>query len=104
HTERDAEVPPTVTSGGVERKPPARRIIVAAGARAVDVAPATLADTPGEVNAAPDEGAVPPGEPEAASPEAVEVPPHKPAPYAPPIVLELGAHFVGLVHNDGARG
>jgi small subunit ribosomal protein S1 len=24
--------------------------------------------------------------------------------YAPPVVLEIGAHFVGLVHNDGSRG
>jgi ribosomal protein S1 len=35
-------------------------------------------------------------------------PPPPPAPhppmYAPPVVLELGAHFVALVHNDGARG
>ena len=28
----------------------------------------------------------------------------KPAPYAPRIVLEVGAPFVALVHNDGARG
>jgi ribosomal protein S1 len=104
HPERDAEVPPTVTSGGVERKPAARRIIVAAGARAVDVPPPTLPDDPSEVKAAPDEIAAPPEEAPAASTEAVEAPPHKPAPYAPPIVLELGAHFVGLVHNDGARG
>ena len=35
---------------------------------------------------------------------ATPAPALRPAPYAPPIVLELGAHFVGLVHNDGSRG
>jgi len=30
-------------------------------------------------------------------------PPEEPA-YLPPVVLEVGASFVGVVHNDGARG
>jgi small subunit ribosomal protein S1 len=110
----DAEaVPPTVTSGGVERKQPSRRIIVAPGALAIDAAPAPAPEPAPEAEpetpvaeALPDDGAPAPAEAAgASSPEApAEAPPHRPAPYAPPIVLELGAHFVGLVHNDGARG
>jgi small subunit ribosomal protein S1 len=116
----DLEVPPTVTSGGVERKRMGRRIIVAAGARAAE-GPATEPPVTGPVDAKPEPMTTEAGEPSAdvppiaveaalaapASPPdaavAEEVSP-KPAPYAPPIVLELGAHFVALVHSDGSRG
>jgi small subunit ribosomal protein S1 len=134
----DAGMPPSVTSGGTERKHAGRRIIVAAGARAVEgepaIAPATEASVPdasmtlgggsevlssagippvrdaevadGAVAADPNLGAAVeevgsvPGD----EAEAKDDPPPKAAPYAPPIVLEIGAHFVALVHNDGARG
>jgi small subunit ribosomal protein S1 len=114
--ESETEVPPTVVSGGLERKPPARRIIVAAGARAVESPPViettaeTVAGAPSDADpavaaAAPDGAEPSPADaPPDPAPEAGEAPPHRPAPYAPPIVLEIGAHFVGLVHNDGARG
>jgi small subunit ribosomal protein S1 len=110
--EAEVEVPPTVTSGGLERKSSTRRIIVAAAALAIDAQAQEAAPLPSP-DKAPDadvEGA-PEGEGESTAlapsmaPEVVvEAPAPKPAPYAPPIVLEVGAHFVGLVHNDGSRG
>jgi small subunit ribosomal protein S1 len=109
--ENEGDVPPTVTSGGVERKPSARRIIVAAAALAIDAQEATPAPDASSAPAeAPAEGpSDSAGESASGPPSAPEMDaetphPPKPAPYAPPIVLELGAHFVGLVHNDGARG
>ncbi|MFO0677262.1 MAG: S1 RNA-binding domain-containing protein [Polyangiaceae bacterium] len=39
-----------------------------------------------------------------AAAEAVPAAPAGPAPVAPPVVLEVGANFVGVVHNDGGRG
>jgi small subunit ribosomal protein S1 len=41
---------------------------------------------------------------EAAAAAAAVPPAPTPAPFAPPIVLEEGAHFVAIVHNDGSRG
>jgi small subunit ribosomal protein S1 len=107
--ETEVDVPPTVTSGGVDRKLPARRIIVAPAALAIDAqqevpepgASASPAEAPAE--GMPDV-AVDPSSPPSTRDLDAEMPAPKPAPYAPPIVLELGAHFVGLVHNDGARG
>ncbi len=106
--EAEGDVPPTVTSGGVERKLPARRIIVAPAALALDaqeeaapapsIAPTEVSDEVGTDSAA--DFVVP----SPSSALGAEAPAPRPAPYAPPIVLELGAHFVGLVHNDGARG
>jgi ribosomal protein S1 len=123
----DLDVPPTVTSGGVERKHAGRRIIVAAAAREIS-APPVPAPTASEISgtrdtsspstesaeekeAAEDNGVggalaadeVAKSE-DAATHESAAPAPPKPAPYAPPIVLELGAHFVGLVHTDGSRG
>ncbi len=75
----------------------ARRIVVAAAAKALE------ADAAAQPEGAPtDPGA--PVEGADAGAAASPAPAHRTAPYAPPIVLELGAHFVGLVHNDGARG
>jgi small subunit ribosomal protein S1 len=135
------DLPPSVTVGGTERKHAGRRIIVAAGARAVEGEPAIAAAAAPSVTdasmtlgggseelspvgsplardagvadgaAATDPnlgGAVALGEAGPASGDEAEAkddpPSPKPAPYAPPIVLEIGAHFVALVHNDGARG
>jgi small subunit ribosomal protein S1 len=42
-----------------------------------------------------------------ASAEAEAAPPPAPVhhePHAPPVILEVGAHFVGIVHQDGSRG
>jgi len=131
----DGDVPPTVESGGVERRHAGRRIIVAAGARetvgeaatpdahgpegaAVSTNPATppLASevSDGPVASGPrldDAGATASQlapkveeEEEQEVEEKDETPAPKAAPYAPPIILEVGAHFVALVHNDGARG
>jgi small subunit ribosomal protein S1 len=96
-----------------ERRLAGRRIIVAAGVKAVEAAQAQPSepaqapkDTP-DASAAPEGADVPATASDAAVPaiEASAAPPApRPAPYAPPIVLELGAHFVGLVHNDGSRG
>jgi small subunit ribosomal protein S1 len=89
---------------------PSRRIIVAAGAKAAVDAPTDAGIAP---SSPPDETGtgldlaeeVPTVALVAAEPALTEpAPAPRPAPYAPPIVLELGAHFVGLVHNDGARG
>jgi len=92
-----------------ERRVAGRRIIVAAGVKAVEAEAAAPVEAPtppvegaesAPAEAGTDEAKV---EPEAGHP----VPAHpapRPAPYAPPIVLEVGAHFVGLVHNDGSRG
>jgi ribosomal protein S1 len=136
----DGDVAPSVTSGGAERKHAGRRIIVAAGARAVEgelaTPPAAPAATASLTHAstvvggpevlspagipivrdaevaegalAADPNLVAPAEYVESVPgdetEAKDDPPPKAAPYAPPIVLEIGAHFVALVHNDGARG
>jgi small subunit ribosomal protein S1 len=81
------------------------------GAAAADAPPA-------EATEAPAEGAAPAAEPVAAeapkteeSPRAegapaAEAPRAEPAPVVtlPPVVLEVGANFVGVVHNDGGRG
>jgi len=97
-----------------ERRVAGRRIIVAAGVKAVEaaeapaaeVAPvvadgasteAPAADAPAADTSSADATAKAPA-------DAAAAPGPRPAPYAPPIVLELGAHFVGLVHNDGSRG
>ena len=105
--------PEEPSSHGAERRVAGRRIIVAAGALAVEPAPApatepgspapeaeTAADASTDTNGVAVDGNA---QPEVAA-IAEPVPPPRPAPYAPPIVLELGAHFVGLVHNDGSRG
>ncbi len=84
-----------------DRRTPGRRIIVAAAAKAVDEAPQPEPEATNEDPApAPAEAAT---EAEVPAPAESRAAP-RPAPYAPPIVLELGAHFVGLVHNDGSRG
>jgi small subunit ribosomal protein S1 len=108
-----------------ERRVAGRRIIVAAGVKAVEAAaaqaeahtaaPSVLEEVVAHIVAS--------GTPEAAAHQPADIAPAevataaeaheavaaapaapRPAPYAPPIVLELGAHFVGLVHNDGSRG
>ena len=100
-----------------ERRVAGRRIIVAAGVKAVEAAEAQSAapsvleevvahivasGAPDEAPEAPEAAVAPAAEAHEAVAAAPAVP--RPAPYAPPIVLELGAHFVGLVHNDGSRG
>jgi len=103
--------PDAATAQEVERRA-ARRIIVAAGVKAVEAAEAQVPASPSEAvteaSASEAEGGVDVAAEDAQAgagttiPAAAHAP--KPAPYAPPIVLELGAHFVGLVHNDGSRG
>jgi ribosomal protein S1 len=129
----DVDVPPTVTSGGIDRRPSGRRIIVAAGVKALDAVPPAEASPSPPLEAAPEADAttgetgvaetlenaptdpailaVPTAhapDPPASRTDGGDAPdepaPQRPAPYAPPIVLEIGAHFVALVHNDGARG
>ncbi len=105
--------PEEPTSPGGERRVAGRRIIVAAGALAAEstTAPATESESAipdiGTSAAATTDASGVPGDssvgPAVAAPTE-PMPPPRPAPYAPPIVLELGAHFVGLVHNDGSRG
>ena len=84
---------------------------------AATAAPALEAATVVDAAVIPAEGAAPAAEATAAaSPPASEAseadkddddkeppPPEEPA-YLPPVVLEVGASFVGVVHNDGARG
>jgi small subunit ribosomal protein S1 len=104
--------PEEPASHGGERRVAGRRIIVAAAALAAEPPPAAATDAGSPApDAATADGSTDAsaaaldagGEPEVAAP-AEPVAPPRPAPYAPPIVLELGAHFVGLVHNDGSRG
>ena len=110
--EAEVDVPSTITSGGLERKPAPRRIIVAAAALAIDAqaqeaVPLPSADRVRDAGAdgAPDaEGESTTLAPSSTPEVVVEAPAPKPAPYAPPIDLEIGAHFVGLVNNDGSRG
>jgi ribosomal protein S1 len=120
--------PPTVESDGAERKHAGRRIIVAAGVRAIEGE--STNPPPGATPSRPDAVATVDGDPSARNPEGLqgsaateqnevevapsasreetaakdEAPRSKAAPYAPRVVLEIGAPFVGLVHNDGARG
>ena len=75
---------------------PEARIIVAAGA--MEPAPAPPADA-AEAKAPSDETPAP--APHAPTPPREE--PHA-AVTLPPVVLELGANFVAVVHNDGGRG
>ena len=96
------------SSAAAERRVAGRRIIVAAGVKAVDaesvVSPAETTGGPA-VSAAVSSAESAPGAAPPPHGEAHAAPPApRPAPYAPPIVLEVGAHFVGLVHNDGSRG
>jgi small subunit ribosomal protein S1 len=113
----DEPSPEAATAHDAERRVSGRRIIVAAGVKAVEAAEAppteatpavteiaeahgvsTLTDPPG-----PSHDTVFAPSMHTSMPVSVPAAP-RPAPYAPPIVLELGAHFVGLVHNDGSRG
>lgn len=75
---------------------PETRIIVAAGAQ-----------EPAPAEPSADAAAVPTGD-EGAPAEAHPAPPppreEHPAVTLPPVVLEVGANFVGVVHNDGGRG
>ena len=100
------------SAAGGDRRVAGRRIIVAAGVKAVEAATTEASATPAEpatassTDVAADGAATPAtdGGAEAVPVAAASRPAPRPAPYAPPIVLELGAHFVGLVHNDGSRG
>jgi len=85
-----------------ERRVAGRRIIVAAAVKNAE----TAAPPPADAHADTAPEGVPAASASDEEPVATqaETHAHRPAPYAPPIVLELGAHFVGLVHNDGARG
>jgi small subunit ribosomal protein S1 len=68
-----------------------------AGAAAEAVEPAAAADL-GSPLAAPVEAPA-----EAAAPEAAPAEPPR-EPKVPRVILEMGADFIGVVHNDGARG
>ncbi len=95
---------------------PNRRIVkprheLEAEAKPPEPAPAPAADAAAEGGAteAGATGEAPGGSaPAHETPQPADAAPtHKgptPPMYAPPVVLELGAHFVGLVHNDGSRG
>jgi small subunit ribosomal protein S1 len=106
HAEPEKAEDDKSASQAAERR---RRIIVAAGAKDTPAQEEPAASPPGDESvAAPAGESAPAAAAEAQAPvvppPAASAPAPRPAPYAPPIVLELGAHFVGLVHNDGARG
>ncbi len=106
------ESKPADADSAGDRRVAGRRIIVAAAAKAVDTAEAAASPAPSEGHAGSGGASTGAAEPAAAgeapaegvSTDVAPPPAPRPAPYAPPIVLELGAHFVGLVHNDGSRG
>ncbi len=109
---------PAPSDPGARPSPePQRRIIVAraiieAESKPVDEPPPADSPPPDAPTEAPKDDAATGTEDSSATaattsserPSAAPPPAHRPPVYAPPIVLELGAHFVGLVHNDGARG
>lgn len=67
-------------------------------------APAAATDaTPAEAAPAPPADVTPSAE-TAAAPEGAEAKPEEKTPQLPRVILEPGAAFVGLVHNDGGRG
>lgn len=99
----EGETPPaTLASGATPPAPDA-------------LEPAEAEGTPAEAEAAPAEAEAAPAQPEGvtaagdaasvlaqASKEAAKPPPENPQ--LPRVILEPGATFVGLVHNDGGRG
>ena len=129
HAESPAEAPAAGTAEEQAERARERRIIVAKTIEEEQASPPTQhsGDAPApEAGEASAEGAAPPvaeaAAPEAAAPEAAapEVAPAAAAPAhkresvsladapvtvtLPPVVLEVGANFVGVVHNDGGRG
>ncbi|CAN5148056.1 hypothetical protein BH09MYX1_BH09MYX1_33440 [soil metagenome] len=121
--EADAEAPVAVADAAPAED--ARRVVVAAGAIATaptTAAPAEIAapgPAPADADAPPAEAAVSSDTPAEAAGESADVsaPAHDEPKHAPsrpiesspqvtlpPIVLEVGANFVGVVHNDGGRG
>jgi len=98
--------PVLIPTGDPNRRIVKPRHIVEAEAKPApspDAAPAaegSAAPAEGDAAAAPAAEAAPEAEAPAAEAPRGPTPPM----YAPPVVLELGAHFVGLVHNDGSRG
>ena len=95
----EAEAAPTADAAGAtpaEEEARASRRVVPAAVSA-DEAPPAEAAAPAE--AAPAEGA-PADAPKPDAPRPAETP----TVTLPPVVLEVGANFVGVVHNDGGRG
>ncbi len=74
-----------------------------AEAAAADATPTPAATPEAAPEAAAHAVAVAAAEAEADDDDKEPPPPEEPA-YLPPVVMELGASFVGVVHNDGARG
>jgi small subunit ribosomal protein S1 len=91
-----AEAPAEVTA-----EPAAEQPAAVEAAPAVEVAAEVSPEPPAPVEAQPAAAESAEGQPEAEAP-AEAAPPKEPK--VPRVILEVGADFIGVVHNDGARG
>jgi ribosomal protein S1 len=103
-----AEASPTETAPesapAVEPAPAVQPTPAVEPAPAVQPAPAVELAPAEQVAAAPIPIPTPAPEPDAATASEAEAPPPPREPKVPRVTLEVGADFIAVVHNDGARG